>query len=79
MSTAYPCSMCGGSCKSASRCKELGVPPDGFYKPAPGQHQHDEDCEDAIPGCYKQREDYNDESAQIAQLKYAYIKWFNKI
>lgn len=43
---SYPCSICGKGCNQASRCKELGIPPDGFYKPSSGTHQHDEDCED---------------------------------
>ena len=59
-----PCTICGKEGHSASRCKELGIPPDGFYKPAPGQHQHTDD---------------EDESAYIAQLKYSYTKWFNNI
>ena len=60
----HPCTICGHGGHSASRCKELGIPPDGFYKPAPGQHQHDDD---------------EDESIHIAQLKYSYMKWFNKV
>lgn len=62
--TEYPCSICGKGGHSASRCKEIGIPPDGFYKPAPGQHQHDDD---------------EDESAYIAELKYNYTKWLNKV
>lgn len=62
--TQYPCSICGKGGHSATRCKEIGIPPDGFYKPAPGQHQHDDD---------------EDESAYIAQLKYSYTIWLNQI
>jgi hypothetical protein len=91
----YPCTICGKGGHQASRCKELAPPPpDSFYKPAPGQHQHDEDCEDAITGCYRQREDCEDaitgcyrqrddedESLHIhiAQLKYSYTKWMKSV
>jgi hypothetical protein len=44
----YPCTICGKGGHSASRCKELGIPPDGFYKPPPGQHQHDDDEDESI-------------------------------
>jgi hypothetical protein len=60
----YPCTICGKGGHSASRCKELGIPPEGFYKPSPGMHQHDDD---------------EDESIHIVQLKYSYMKWFSKI
>jgi hypothetical protein len=55
--------ICGKEGHSASRCKEIGIPPDGFYKPAPGQHQHDEDCDDAI---------------RVIHLKINYQKLFSK-
>ena len=61
----YPCTVCGNDCRSASRCKALGIPPDGFYKPAPGQHQHDEDCDD--------------EAINLAQIQYSYKKWYQKV
>ena len=32
---SYLCSICGSGDHSASRCKELALPPDGFYKAAP--------------------------------------------
>lgn len=49
---SYLCSICGDSDHSASRCKELAPPPDGFYKPAPGT-THDEDGdEDTISSSY---------------------------
>lgn len=44
----YPCSVCGKGGHIASRCKELGIPPDGFYKPASGQHQHNEDDDEHL-------------------------------
>ena len=59
----YPCSVCGKGGHRASNCKELGIPPDGFYKPAPGQHQHDEDEDDAI---------------NLYELLYSYNKWFHR-
>ena len=58
-----PCTICGKEGHSASRCKEIGIPPDGFYKPAPGQHQHDEDCDDKI---------------RVIHLKINYQKLFSK-
>jgi hypothetical protein len=62
----YPCSVCGKGGHSASRCKELGIPPDGFYKPAPGQHQHDDD---------------EDETARIhiSEILYSYTKWYQRV
>jgi hypothetical protein len=73
-----PCSICGKGGHSASRCKELAPPPpDGFYKPAPGQHQHDEDCDDAIPDRQKRYED-EDETINIIYLKINYQKLFSK-
>lgn len=62
----FPCSICGYGGHSASRCKEIGIPPDGFYKPAPGQHQHDDDCDES----YRQ--------ISIDELVYAYKKWLYK-
>jgi hypothetical protein len=44
----HPCTICGKGGHSPSRCKELGIPPEGFYKPAPGQHQHDDDEDESI-------------------------------
>ena len=45
----YPCTICGQGGHRATYCKELAPPaPDGFYKPAPGGHQHDEDEEEHI-------------------------------
>jgi hypothetical protein len=61
----YPCTVCGNDCRSVSRCKELAPPPpDGFYKPAPGQHQHDDD---------------EDEAINLAQIQYSYRKWYQKV
>jgi hypothetical protein len=74
----YPCSICGKGGHRASNCKELGIPPDGFYKPAPGQHQHDEDCEDALPGCYKQRDDCED-VIYLSEILYSYKMWYQKV
>ena len=62
--TQYPCTICGHGGHSASRCKEIGIPPDGFYKPEKGQHHHDED---------------EDESIHIQQLHYVYKKWLYKV
>jgi hypothetical protein len=62
----YPCSICGKGGHRASNCKELAPPPpDGFYKPAPGQHQHDDEEDESI--------------ISIAELKYAYKVWLNNV
>jgi len=60
----YPCSVCGKGGHRASNCKELGIPPDGFYKPAPGQHQHDDD---------------EDEAISINEILYSYQKWLFRV
>lgn len=60
----YPCSICGKGGHRASNCKELGIPPDGFYKPAPGQHHHDED---------------EDEAINIDEILYSYKKWLYRV
>lgn len=42
-----PCAYCNQPGHKASRCKELGIPPDGeIIKPLPGQNDVD-DCEDS--------------------------------
>jgi hypothetical protein len=60
----YPCTICGHGGHRPSNCKEIGIPPDGFYKPAPGQHQHDDD---------------DDEMIHIAELLYSYKKWLYRV
>jgi hypothetical protein len=47
-----PCAYCNQPGHKASRCKELGLPPDGeIIKPLPGQNDIDEDSDNiAIPG-----------------------------
>ena len=59
----YPCSVCGNNCRSVSNCKELGIPPDGFYKPEPGttqEHQHDDETL----------------TIHISEILYSYKKWY---
>ena len=64
---SYTCSVCGKGGHSPSRCKELGIPPEGFYKPAPGQHQHDGDEDERL-------------IFHLEQLTYAYTHvLFNKV
>jgi hypothetical protein len=60
----FPCSICGRGGHRASNCKEIGIPPDGFYKPSPGQHQHD---------------DNEDEMIHTAELLYSYKKWLYRV
>jgi hypothetical protein len=43
MSGFPPCTICGDTRHRTSQCKELGIPPEGFFKPSPGQHHCDED------------------------------------
>lgn len=59
----YPCLICGKGGHSASRCKEIGIPPDGFYKPSPGQHNHGND---------------EDEKISLDELLYSYKNWLLK-
>jgi hypothetical protein len=67
----HPCTLCGNAGHQASRCKELGVPPDGFYKPSPGMHQGDDDCDEAIRGSRKR--------ARNLPLKYCHTIWLNDV
>ena len=60
----HPCTICGKGGHPASRCKELGIPPEGFYKPAPGQHQHDDD---------------EDEKLQNQYVIHSYKMWLNQL
>lgn len=49
MNPAKPCTVCGDACKSASACRSLRVPPEGFYSGGGGGgHSHDDDCEDSL-------------------------------
>ena len=87
---SYLCSICGDSDHSASRCKELAPPPDGFYKPAPGT-THDEDGdEDAISSGYniqKQQtrqihyKNYKNKIIQIdiSKIRYSYKLWYQRV
>lgn len=62
----YPCSVCGKGGHRASNCKELGIPPDGFYKPAPGQHQRDDDEDETV-------------TIHITEILYSYKKWYQRV
>ena len=77
----HPCTLCGNAGHQASRCKELGVPPEGFYKPSPGMHQgDDDDCDDAIRGRNKRQRDDCDESLKInLPLKAMRTIWLNQL
>ena len=50
MNPAKPCSVCGDACKSASTCRSLRVPPEGFYSGGGGGggHSHDDDCDEPL-------------------------------
>jgi hypothetical protein len=43
------CTLCGGTGHKMSKCKELGLPPEGFFKPSGGGHCHDDDCDEKLP------------------------------
>ena len=76
----HPCTICGNGGHSASRCKELGIPPEGFYKPAPGQHQHDDDCEDTVSPRHKRRDDCEAEVfKRTLYLRECYTVWLNQL
>ena len=46
MASKSPCTVCGEACKSASRCKALGIPPEGFFTGGDGGGGHGGDDED---------------------------------
>jgi len=90
---SYLCSICGDSDHSASRCKELAPPPDGFYKPAPGTiHNADED-EDTISSCYNLQKQQKQQMLQkryknytnkiieinISKVQYSYKLWYLRV
>lgn len=42
------CTLCGGAGHKMSNCKELALPPEGFFKPSGGGHIHDDDCDEKL-------------------------------
>jgi hypothetical protein len=48
MNSGIACTVCGEQGHKPSKCKSIGIPPDGFYSGGGGGHQHDDDCEDHI-------------------------------
>jgi hypothetical protein len=45
------CRVCGGTGHKLSKCKELGLPPEGFFKPSGGGghcHDEDDDCDERV-------------------------------
>jgi hypothetical protein len=43
------CRVCGGTGHKLSKCKELGLPPEGFFKPSGGGgHCHDEEDDEKL-------------------------------
>jgi hypothetical protein len=81
----HACTNCGNAGHKASRCKELGVPLEGFYKPSPGMHQgDDDDCDEAIT--IRSKERYNKASvigqkrSRTAEpVKYLHAIWLNQL
>jgi hypothetical protein len=87
---SYLCSICGDSDHSASRCKELAPPPDGFYKPAPGTTHNEDGDEDTISSGYnlqkqqKQQIHYKNYKNKIIQIdiskvRYSYKLWYQRV
>lgn len=73
------CSVCGKGGHSSSKCKELGIPPDGFYRPTGGgQHHHEDEDEKA----YRQQvllEDTEAKPISINRILHAYNMWYYNI
>ena len=65
------CFVCGEEGHKASKCKSLGVPPDGFYTGGGGGGSHDHDEEDSLLSCawtlYKRACSQDDETLSIPQ------------
>ena len=87
---SYLCSICGDSDHTASRCKELAPPPDGFYKPAPGTTHNEDGDEDTISSGYnlqkqqKQQIHYKNYKNKIIQIdiskvRYSYKLWYQRV
>ena len=87
---SYLCSICGDSDHSASRCKELAPPPDGFYKPAPGTTHNEDGDEDTISSGYtlqkqqnqqKRYKNYKNKTIEIdiSKIRYSYKLWYQRV
>lgn len=90
---SYLCSICGDSDHSASRCKELAPPPDGFYKPAPGTTHNEDGDEDTISSGYNlqkqpkqqkrqnQYKNYTNKTIEIniSKVQYSYKLWYQRV
>ena len=85
---SYLCSICGDSDHSASRCKELAPPPDGFYKPAPGTTHNEDGDEDAISSGYNiqkrqkqqtRQNQYKNYKINISTVQYSYKLWYQRV
>jgi len=74
---SYLCSICGSGDHSASRCKELALPPDGFYKTAPASassiNNEDEDVISLVLQTQQTQQTHNknyNKNIQIITSKY---------
>ena len=87
---SYLCSICGDSDHTASRCKELAPPPDGFYKPAPGTTHNEDGDEDVISSGYnlqkrqnqqKRYKNYTNKTIEIniSKVQYSYKLWYQRV
>jgi hypothetical protein len=90
---SYLCSICGDSDHTASRCKELAPPPDGFYKPAPGTTHNEDGDEDVISSGYNLQKQQTQQTQQthdknyknkiiqidISKIRYSYKLWYQRV
>ena len=90
---SYLCSICGDSDHSASRCKEVAPPPDGFYKPASGTMHNEEEDEDTISSGYNLQKQQKQQKQQthhknyknkiieinISKVQYSYKLWYQRV
>jgi hypothetical protein len=90
---SYLCSICGDSDHTASRCKELAPPPDGFYKPAPGTTHNEDGDEDTISSGYNIQKQQKQQKQQthhknyknkiieinISKVQYSYKLWYQRV
>ena len=48
MNSGITCIVCGEEGHRPSKCKAIGIPPEGFYTGGGGGHQHDDDCDEKV-------------------------------
>ena len=71
MNSGIACTVCGEQGHKPSKCKSIGIPPEGFYSGGGGGHQHDDDCEDSLSIAYwlvAQTDSLGDEAPSNSQV-----------